>query len=209
MPHGVEAHLGSTMKKIVRLEGLDGGGKSTTAEVLETTLRLRGYNVLRVHEPGSTPLAEKLRSLALDDPEPRSNLTELLIFLTARSALMDSLEASQADIIISDRGYPSTWVYQVKDDITQVMYDRTVNLLRPDVPTVSVLLSCSYETYLARRGEKREGSDNIERRLKSKEAYEELTERYKSFPGGYDMHFETDNITPAEIVGEILKCLSQ
>lgn len=196
------------MKKYILIEGTEGVGKSTTAEILEASLRVRDQNVIRVREPGATPLAEQLRNIALHDNNARSPLTEMLIFLAARSSLMDFLSDCPADIVISDRGWPSTYALQVKDDKTQVLFDRTVNLLRPDVQVVSILLTCSYDTYIARRGDRREGSDNIEARMVDAETFEMYQDRYRNLPGGYDVEFNTDNATPAEIVGEIMKWLS-
>ncbi|AXG66835.1 thymidylate kinase [Dickeya phage vB_DsoM_JA29] len=197
------------MKKYILLEGTEGVGKSTTAEILESSLRLRDMSVIRVREPGTTPLAEQLRNIALHDNNVRSPTTEMLLFLAARSSLMDYLAESSADVVISDRGWPSTWALQVKDDKTQVLFDRTVNILRPDVQVVSILLTCTYDTYVSRRGDKREGSDNIEARMVDAETFEMYQDRYRNLPGGYDAVFSTDNTTPTEIVGEILKCLSQ
>lgn len=197
------------MKKYILIEGIDGSGKSTTADILETSFRTRGLSVRRVYEPGTTEIGKKLRAMALNDPEPRSFLTEMFLFLGARSHLMDELAKDDCDTIISDRGWPSTWVFQVKDDKTQVLYDRTVNLLRPDVPIATILLTCSYDTYIARRGEKREGSDNIEKRLKDREAFDEIQQRYIDLPGGYDLVLSTDDTSPTDIVGEIVKWLTQ
>lgn len=196
------------MKKYILLEGNEGAGKSTTAEILESSMRLRDLNVTRVREPGATPLAEHLRDIALHDKNARSPLTEMLIFLAARSSLMDFLAESPADIVISDRGWPSTYALQVKDDKTQVLFDRTVNLLRPDVQVITILLTCTYDTYIARRGDKRELSDNIESRMIDAETYEMYQERYRNVPGGYDLILSTDDTTPTEIVGEIMKWLS-
>lgn len=196
------------MKKYIVIEGTEGVGKSTTAEILESSMRLRDLNVIRVREPGTTQLAEQLRNIALHDKNPRSPLTEMLIFLAARSSLMDFLSETQADIVITDRAWPSTYALQVKDDKTQVLFDRTVNLLRPDVQVVTILLTCTYETYIARRGDKREGSDNIEARMIDAETFEMYQDRYRTVPGGYDLTLSTDNTTPTEIVGEILKWLS-
>jgi dTMP kinase len=205
---GVVVNSGKRMKKYIVIEGTEGVGKSTTAEILEASMRLRDLNVIRVREPGTTPLAEQLRNIALHDSNARSPMTEMLIFLAARSSLMDFLSETQADIVITDRAWPSTYALQVKDDKTQVLFDRTVNLLRPDVQVISILLTCTYESYIARRGDKREGSDNIESRMIDAETFEMYQDRYRNLPGGYDLTLSTDNTTPTEIVGEIMKWLS-
>lgn len=203
---GVVVNSGKTMKKYIVLEGTEGVGKTTVADLIEAALRMRNNNVLRVREPGSTPLAEKLRTLALHDPNPRSSLTEMMLFLAARASLMDLINETTADIIVTDRAWPTTFALQVNDDRTQVMYDRTVNILRPDAEVFAVLLTCTYDTYVSRRGSRRDDSDVIEARMKDAEIFEHYQDRYRK-ACDYDLVIATDNISQSDVVGEIMKCL--
>ena len=65
-----------TQGLFISFEGIDGAGKYTHVEALAAALRARGRTVVRTREPGGTPLAEKLRALALN--EPMDPLTEAL-----------------------------------------------------------------------------------------------------------------------------------
>ena len=56
----------STEGIFLTLEGDDGVGKSTQADLLAKWLEEQGRTVLRVHEPGGTRLGEKIRALLLD-----------------------------------------------------------------------------------------------------------------------------------------------
>ena len=50
----------------IALEGGEGAGKSTQAELLGEWLRAEGYDVLLTHEPGDTEVGQKLRRIVLD-----------------------------------------------------------------------------------------------------------------------------------------------
>ncbi|MBC5786235.1 dTMP kinase [Ramlibacter sp. USB13] len=94
-------------------EGIDGAGKSTHIEALAQALRARGRTVVLTREPGGTPLAEKLRALALNDP--MDPLTEaLLMFAARRDHLQQVIEPALArgDVVLCDRFTDATFAYQ-------------------------------------------------------------------------------------------------
>jgi dTMP kinase len=97
----------------VSFEGIDGAGKSTHIEALAAALRSRGRTVVLTREPGGTPLAEKLRALALNDP--MDPLTEaLLMFAARRDHLLQVIEPALArgDVVLCDRFTDATFAYQ-------------------------------------------------------------------------------------------------
>ena len=94
-------------------EGIDGAGKSTHIEALAQALRARGRTVVLTREPGGTPLAEKLRALALN--EPMDPLTEALVMFAARrDHLQQVIEPALArgDAVLCDRFTDATFAYQ-------------------------------------------------------------------------------------------------
>lgn len=94
-------------------EGIDGAGKSTHIEALAAALRARGRTVVLTREPGGTPLAEKLRALALNDA--MDPLTEaLLMFAARRDHLVQVIEPALArgDAVLCDRFTDATFAYQ-------------------------------------------------------------------------------------------------
>jgi dTMP kinase len=97
----------------ISFEGIDGAGKSTHIDALATALRARGRTVVLTREPGGTPLAEKLRTLALNDP--LDALTEALVMFAARrDHLLQVIEPALArgDAVLCDRFTDATFAYQ-------------------------------------------------------------------------------------------------
>ncbi|MBU6503464.1 MAG: dTMP kinase [Burkholderiaceae bacterium] len=97
----------------ISFEGIDGAGKSTHIEALAAAFRAHGRAVTQTREPGGTPLAEKLRTLVLNDP--MDALTEaLLIFAARRDHLTRVIESALArgDVVLCDRFTDATFAYQ-------------------------------------------------------------------------------------------------
>lgn len=97
----------------ISFEGIDGAGKSTHIEALAQAFRAAGRTVLLTREPGGTPLAEKLRALALN--EAMDPLTEALVMFAARrDHVMQVIEPALArgDVVLCDRFTDATFAYQ-------------------------------------------------------------------------------------------------
>ena len=87
----MDSNADSTPGIFLTLEGDDGVGKSTQADLLASWLEQQGRTVLRVHEPGGTCLGEKIRALLLDkEDDAMAPLAELLLFEAARAQVMDA-----------------------------------------------------------------------------------------------------------------------
>ena len=94
-------------------EGIDGAGKSTHIRALAEAFAAAGRQVLTTREPGGTPLGEKLRTLALNDP--MDPLTEaLLMFAARREHLVQVIEPALAlgQVVLCDRFTDATFAYQ-------------------------------------------------------------------------------------------------
>ena len=143
---------------LITFEGIDGSGKSTQAKRLYEYLKARGYKVSLYRDPGSTPLAEKIRELLISfEMDPT---TELLLFESARSSLVWERifpDLKEGKIVILDRFIDSTTAYQG--------YGREINLgtvsilnhiaIRGRKPDITFLLNVPLEVALERiRGKK-------------------------------------------------------
>jgi dTMP kinase len=97
----------------ISFEGIDGAGKSSHVESLAQAFRAQGRAVTVTREPGGTPLAEKLRALALN--EAMDALTEALVMFAARrDHLLQVIEPALArgDVVLCDRFTDATFAYQ-------------------------------------------------------------------------------------------------
>ncbi|MGI6230370.1 MAG: dTMP kinase [Tractidigestivibacter sp.] len=100
----------------VTLEGIDGCGKTTQAALLAAQLESTGRKVVRLREPGGTPIGEKIRALLLDPANSdMSDDCELLLYEAARAQLVRQVidpALARGAIVLCDRFYDSTLAYQ-------------------------------------------------------------------------------------------------
>jgi dTMP kinase len=97
----------------ISFEGIDGAGKSSHVASVADAFRAQGRAVTVTREPGGTPLAEQLRTLALN--EPMDALTEaLLMFAARRDHLLNVIEPALArgEVVLCDRFTDATFAYQ-------------------------------------------------------------------------------------------------
>ncbi|HEX2951545.1 MAG TPA: dTMP kinase [Armatimonadota bacterium] len=143
------------------LEGVDGSGKSTQAQLLSAWLQEQGFATVETREPGGTALAERLRSIILDPTIACASRTELLLILAARAqhvaeVIAPALEAGK--IVISDRFSLSSYAYQgygrgiALDEIKAADSVATGGV----VPTVTLLLDMTIDKMIARIGERQD-----------------------------------------------------
>lgn len=141
----------------VALEGGDGAGKSTQAQLLQRRLEGAGRTVVVTREPGGTPLGAEVRRLLLhgDHVGPRA---EALLFAADRAHHVDTLvrpALERGEVVITDRYLDSSVAYQGAgraldgDDVRGLSMWAVEGLL----PHLTVLLDVSPEVGRARRGD--------------------------------------------------------
>jgi dTMP kinase len=101
----------------VTFEGGEACGKSTQVRRLVRRLEKRDRTVLAVHEPGFTEIGSAIRQLLLHAKSGDSmrSETELLLFAASRAQLVSEIirpAIAQGSVVVSDRFYDSTTVYQ-------------------------------------------------------------------------------------------------
>ena len=157
------------MSLFVSIEGFDGVGKTTQANLLNEYLKNEGIKSILVREPGGTSVAEKIREILIADSE-LSPITELLLFESARSDLVNKLirEKLKNDfIVITDRYLDSTLAYQGygrnidKSIINELNKFSTENLY----PDITFLLDLNVEE-ANKRTKKRKDTSNKDQILK-------------------------------------------
>lgn len=144
----------------ISLEGVEGCGKSTQAKLLGEYARNLGYSVVLTHEPGGTPIAEKIREILLEPQNTdMTDVAELLLYLASRAQHVGQLilpALTEGKIVICERFSDSTLAYQGygrgldMDSLEQVDKVATGGL-KPDLTLVLDLKT--EEGFFRKRGE--------------------------------------------------------
>ncbi len=100
----------------ITLEGPDGAGKSSQAELLAERVRPLGREVVLTREPGGTELGEKVRRILLETSNRgHDGLTDALLFNAARRRHTIEVIRPALDrgaVVVCDRYADSTLAYQ-------------------------------------------------------------------------------------------------
>jgi dTMP kinase len=145
------------MALFITFEGGEGCGKSVQARALYRRLFQLAIPVLLMHEPGGTPLGNKIGYWLKWGRNTRiAPLTELLLFNASRAQLVaeviqPSLKAGK--VVIADRFFDSTIAYQsygrgLDLEIVKNICRAATKGLKPDL---TVLLDIPAEEGLARK----------------------------------------------------------
>ena len=167
--------------KFISFEGIDGVGKTTQINLFLKKLEKLNFKHHLFREPGGTKLSEGIREILLDNNNDISNLTESLLFLTARSDLVNKKIRPKVlendSFVICDRFFDSTLAYQSygrgidKEFIQQI----TDQILQNIIPSTTFLLDCDINISVKRLGSKdRMESSGIEFLRNVKDGFLEL-----------------------------------
>jgi len=144
--------------KFIVLDGPDGCGKSTQANLLAQYLKEKGIEVETFRDPGTTDIGEKIRGILLDPMNKRMNpATEVLLYMAARVQLWNE-EIDPAlknnKTVILDRWLSSTCAYQGfagEFGIDNVIKIAEKSLPKP-WPNLTIILDIDLETASKRLG---------------------------------------------------------
>ena len=103
------------MKNFFSFEGIDGCGKTTQIGLFSKYLHKNKIDNIIVREPGNTNLSESIREILLNKQNIISPNTETLLFLAARSQLVNEViipQLNKNNFVLCDRYLDSTAAYQ-------------------------------------------------------------------------------------------------
>jgi dTMP kinase len=167
----------------VSIEGADGSGKSTQAELLRDALVAEGREVVLTREPGGTELGERARELVLNGPHMGA-WAEAALYAASRAEHVEAVIRPALDrgaVVVCDRYIDSSLAYQGiarglgVDAVLQLNLEVTGGLL----PDVTFLLLIDPVVAAGRY----DNSDRLELegtalQAKVDAAYRELAERF-------------------------------
>jgi dTMP kinase len=149
------------MSLFITFEGGEGCGKSYQARVLFNKLNKLAIPVVLTHEPGGTPVGERItRLLKWANEADISPLTELLLFNASRAQLVEKIikpALKKGEIVISDRFTDSTVAYQgygrgLDLELIRAANKTATSGLKPDL---TILLDIPVEEGLARKSKQK------------------------------------------------------
>jgi dTMP kinase len=190
----------------ITFEGIDGVGKSTQLDLLETWLQEQGKEVVRTLEPGGTELGQEIRHLLLHrkgDVAPRS---EALLYAADRAhhvatKIRPALAAGK--VVLSDRYFDSSVAYQGAARELDVNQVREISLWAVDnlLPDLTILLDLTAEQAMSRRNKTGVEPDRLEQ--EKVDFFERAREQYLELAKEPRFLIIDANLTVAEIQEQI------
>jgi dTMP kinase len=125
----------------ITLEGGDGSGKTTQAELLEEWLAARGRTVVRTREPGGTEVGIEVREIVLHHRGDIAPRAEALLYAADRAhhvATVVRPALDRGDVVIQDRYIDSSVAYQgagrvLDPEEVRLVSEWATEGLRPDL----------------------------------------------------------------------------
>lgn len=152
----------------ISFEGIDGVGKSTQADLLETWLSDKGKTVVRTLEPGGTDVGVEIRKILLHHKGDLAPRAEAALFAADRahhvaSKIRPALE--RGEIVITDRYFDSSVAYQgAGRDLSRTeVRDLSLWAVGGLLPQLTVLLDLPAEEARSRRNNSGTEPDRLER----------------------------------------------
>lgn len=126
----------------ITFEGADGCGKSTQLRFLAEYLEGNGVQVVRTREPGGSLVAEKIRSILLDNENAEMDaMTEALLYAAARAEHVRKVikpARNDGKVVLCDRFIHSSLAYQgfgrsLGVPLVQSINDPAIDGCMPDI----------------------------------------------------------------------------
>ncbi|WP_353829207.1 dTMP kinase [Agromyces sp. SYSU T0242] len=151
----------------VTLEGGDGSGKSTQAELLEEWLQADGRTVVRTREPGGTEVGVEVREIVLHHRGHVAPRAEALLYAADRAhhvATVVRPALARGEVVVQDRYVDSSVAYQGAGRVLDADEVRTISEWATEglAPDLTILLDLPWDVARLRLDGARTRYDRLE-----------------------------------------------
>lgn len=153
----------------ITLEGGEGSGKSTQMQLIADWLEKMGHTVVKTREPGGSAGAEAVRHVLLSGAaEALGTEMEAILFAAARADHVDAVikpALERGDVVLSDRFYDSTRVYQgVSGKASPEVVRRLERVACGTTwPDLTIIIDVKPEEGMKRAGKRRTANEDPDR----------------------------------------------
>lgn len=160
--------MGITRGRFITLEGGEGAGKSTQAQMLAEALRGQGLEVVVTREPGGSPRAEKIREAILSGLiAPLGPVAEAMMFTAARIDHLDKTirpALKRGAFVVCDRFSDSTRAYQgALGNIDPLLIGSLERIaVGADKPDLTIMVDVPADVGIARAAQRGGAPDRFE-----------------------------------------------
>jgi dTMP kinase len=176
--------------KFIVLDGPEGCGKSTQAQLLLAHSKSTAQDAILVRDPGTTPIGENIRSILLNPANGEMNMRcEMLLYMAARAQLMAQVilpALNSGQTVICDRFVSSTLAYQLGGDgLTADDIRKTASIaIRDRWPDLTIILDLPIDQAMSRINRQK---DRIEQR--PRDYHEQVRKNYLSQAAADPKHY--------------------
>jgi len=151
----------------ITLEGGDGSGKTTQAELLREWLATRGRTVVRTREPGGTEVGVEVREIVLHHRGDIAPRAEALLYAADRAhhvATVVRPALARGEVVIQDRYIDSSVAYQGAGRVLDPEAVRGISEWATEglLPNLTILLDLDADAARGRLDEARTRYDRLE-----------------------------------------------
>jgi dTMP kinase len=197
--------------RYIAIEGIDGSGKTTIANLLYNELSKRYNKVILMKEPYDNDLSKKIKEIILKEHEKNLDYGYLLALLFTADRSIKNIDLKKYlnndYIVISDRSIYSTFSYQILYEGIDIEWLKCVSkyIIRPDITFILDVDPKIAVERINSRGKNITSYENIEFLRKVRENFLKLKE---IFPEDNIIYINGEE-KPEEILEKILKIIEK
>ncbi|WP_179580828.1 dTMP kinase [Glaciibacter psychrotolerans] len=193
----------------ITIEGGDGSGKSTQAQLLTDWLEQHGHTVMRTREPGGTEVGVEIREIVLHHPGEIAPRAEALLYAADRAhhiATKVRPALARGEIVIQDRYIDSSVAYQGAGRVLGATEVRELSLWATDglLPDLTILLDLDETVARARLNAANKRFDRLE--AEKNEFHARVRAAFLELAAAEPTRFlVTDAAAPVDTIAAILR----